>query len=66
MVREYSSEISSCAQIPMDRLLDEVYGLEIKLASMFVLLCKNMNSPSLKLTAFKQRGAPKEHCRKGD
>ena len=37
MVREYSSEITSSAQIPMDRLLDEVYGLEVKLASMFVL-----------------------------
>jgi len=35
VVREYSREISICAQIPMDRLLTDIYGLEVKLAAMF-------------------------------
>jgi hypothetical protein len=40
MVREYSREIYSCVQIPMDRLLEEIYDLERKLAETFVLLRK--------------------------
>lgn len=40
MVNEFSSEMKLCTESSMSSLLSEIYGLEVKLAAMFVMLCE--------------------------